>query len=62
MWIKLHLRKSNKLIFIRTEHISCVSEFYSGGTVIGFIGNESNYIDVAEDIDEVSKMIGIDTR
>lgn len=61
MWIKLHLYQSGDEVAVQTQNICFVfpdkRKQYKGVTCIQFVGDERNYIQVKETIDEIEVMV-----
>ena len=61
MWIKLHFFQTGDEVMVQTQNICAVypGKSYKGAisTVIQFCGEEENYIQVIESIDEIGAMI-----
>lgn len=61
MWIKLHFYQSSDEVVVQTQNICAVYQDqrkqYKGTTVVQFTGEETNYIQVKESMDEIGAMI-----
>lgn len=61
MWIRLHLFQSGDEIAVQTQNICSMfpdqRELCKGVTCIQFVGEEKNYIQVKESVDEIGAMI-----
>lgn len=58
MWIKLHDYKYDREIVVQTQNICTISPLVdANGCFIGFIGDNDNYIQVRETMDEIGAMI-----
>ena len=65
MWIRLHAtsydRAEERPVMVQTKNITHINRSFGNDTkdltVIGFIGDEQNYLYVKESIDEIGALI-----
>ena len=58
MWMELNLaRHTGGVTWVQVENVSYIYEYGKGQTLVGFVGNEDNFILVKESVDEIGNKI-----